>query len=241
MEKTIEAINGKALATALTVDDMGHVTRAGKPVKTHQDKGGHKFVAITFTDKTGRNIGVHQLVILAFKGVLTSRENGLAVHHINTNKYDNRLENLELTTVSMNSKKYFRQETMDLQDTIYNEEKIADGIVTLKHKGILYPKQAISITGDVYQWNKKVEKWQKQSRYVGNKACPSNVLVNVNGHGTSLGQLMAENFMITPKDKKFKIYQKDTGINDEFANDFSIRNLALVVKGKSVTKNKAVA
>lgn len=240
MEKTITEINNKTLKQALTVDDMGHITRAGQPVKTFEQSG-HLATYLKFTDGTSRNIYVHQLVILAFKGVLTSRKNGLAVHHINTNKFDNRLENLEVTTKGMNIKTYVRQETMDLQDTIYNEERIADGIVTLKHKGILYPKQAISITGDVYQWNKKVEKWQKQSRYVGNKKYPSNVSVNVNGHGTSLGQLMAENFMITPKDKKFKIYQKDTGINDEFANDFSIRNLALVVKGKSVTKNKTVA
>lgn len=240
MEKTIETINGKTLKQVIVADDMGHITRAGQPAKTFEQSG-HLATYLQFKDGTGRNIFVHQLVVLAFKGVLTSRENGLAVHHINTNKFDNRLENLEITTNGMNIKKYVRQETMDLQDTVYNEEKITDGIVTLKHKGILLPDYAISITGDVYKWNKKLEKWQIRTRYVGNKKYPSNVLVNILGHGTSLGQLMAENFMITPKDKKFKIYQKDTGINDEFANDFSIRNLALVVKGKSVTKNKTVA
>lgn len=240
MEKTITKINNKTLVTPLVVDDMGHITRAGQPVKTY-DRVNHLAVYLKFTDGTGRNIFVHQLVILAFKGVLTSRENGLAVHHINTNKYDNRLDNLELTTKGMNTKKYFRLETINLQDTIYNEEKITDGIVTLKHKGILLPDYAISITGDVYKWNKKVNKWQIRTRYVANKAYPSNVSVNILGHGTSLGQLMAENFMIIPKDKKFKVFQKDVGINDEFANDFSIRNLALVIKGKSVTKNKVVA
>ena len=240
MEKIITEINNKTLKQALTVDDMGHITRAGQPVKTFEQSG-HLAVYLTFTDGTNRNIYVHQLVILAFKGFLTSRENGTAVHHINTNKFDNRLENLALTTRGNNMKKYFHEETIKLQDTEYNEERIADGIVTLKHKGILYHKQAISITGQVYQWNKKVEKWQEQSRYVGNKQYPSNVTVNVNGHGTSLGKLMAENFMIEPTGKRYKVYQKDTGTNGEFTNDFSIRNLAMVINGKSAVLNKTVA
>jgi len=240
MEKTIETINNKTLKQALTVDDMGHVYKNGEPVKPY-NQCDHLAINITFTDGTNRNIYVHQLVMYAFKGVLTSHKNGTAVHHINTNKFDNRLENLALTTRGMNSKKYFHEETIKLQDTKYNEERIADGIVTLKHKGILYPKQAISITGQVYQWNKKAEKWQEQSRYVGNKQYPSNVTVNVNGHGTSLGKLMAENFMIEPTGKRYKVYQKDTGANGEFTNDFSIRNLAMVINGKSAVLNKTVA
>lgn len=240
MEKIITEINNKTLKQALTVDDMGHITRAGQPVKTFE-RANHLAVYLKFADGTDKILYVHQLVGLAFFGVLTSRENGLAVHHINTNKFDNRLENLALTTRGNNIKNYFHEETIKLQDTKYNEERIAEGLVTLKHKGILYPKQAISITGQVYQWNKKAEKWQEQSRYVGNKKYTSNALVNVNGHGTSLGQLMAENFMIEPTGKRYKVYQKDTGANGEFTNDFSIRNLVMVINGKSAVLNKTVA
>ena len=67
MEKIITEINNKTLKQALTVDDMGHITRAGQPVKTFEQSG-HLAVYLTFTDGTNRNIYVHQLVILAFKG-----------------------------------------------------------------------------------------------------------------------------------------------------------------------------
>lgn len=38
MEKTITEINNKTLKQVLVVDDMGHITRAGLPVKTFEQK-----------------------------------------------------------------------------------------------------------------------------------------------------------------------------------------------------------
>lgn len=236
MEKTITEINNKTLKQPLVVDGMGHITRAGLPVNTFE-KANHLAIHLRFTDGTSKDLYVHQLVGLAFFKVLTSRKNKTAIHHKNGNKFDNRLENLELTSLAGNVKNYWHKEAQTQSETVYDEEKIADGLVTLKHKGILIPDYSISITGQVFKWNKKVNKWQEIKRYVGNKKYPSNVLVSIHGHGVSLPQLMAQNFMKL-EDRKFKVHQIDRG--NGFENDFTIRNLRVAYSGDSVVK-KTVA
>ncbi|MFP7153297.1 HNH endonuclease [Weissella paramesenteroides] len=232
MEKTITEINNKTLKQVLVVDDMGHVFRNNEPVNTFE-KANHLAIHLRFTDDTSKDLYVHQLVGLAFFGVLTSRKNKTAIHHKNGNKFDNRVSNLELTTFGENIKNYWHIEAQTQSKTVYDEEKIADGLVTLKHKGILIPDYSISITGHVYKWNKKVNKWQEIKRYVGNKKYPSNVLVSIHGHGISLSQLMAQNFMKL-EDRKFKVHQIDRG--NGFENDFTIRNLRVAYSGDSVVK-----
>lgn len=232
MKKEIKAINNKELKQALVVDDMGHIYKNNELVKPFE-KANHLAIYLTFSDGTVKSLYVHQLVGLAFFGVLTSRKNKTAIHHKDGNKFNNRLENLELTTISDNLKKYWHKEAQTQSETVYDEEKIADGLVTLRHEGILIPDYSISITGQVYKWNKKVSKWQEVKRYLGNKKYPSNVLVSIHGHGVSLPQLMAQNFMKL-EDRKFKVHQIDRG--NGFENDFTIRNLRVAYSGDSVVK-----
>lgn len=68
-------------------------------LKPHIDKDGYKRVAL-YTSKDKRVwIGVHKLVALTFLG---GEHQGMVVNHINYDRADNRLENLEWVTPEQN-------------------------------------------------------------------------------------------------------------------------------------------
>lgn len=230
MEKTITTINGKTLKQALVVDDMGNIYKNGVLVKPTVQSN-HLSTNITFTDGVNKRFYIHQLVMYAFKGVMSSKKNNSAVHHVNGDKFDNRLINLKFTTVSDNLTTYLHSEAQGQSETIYDEARITDGVVTLKYKGILLPDYAINVAGQVMKFNKKTNQWKVLKQFIGNKKYPSNVVVNIQGHGVSLSQLMAENFMKIDKSRKFKVFQIDKG--NGFENDFYIYNLRIAYKGDS--------
>lgn len=230
MKKEIKAINNKELKQALVVTDMGEVYKNGALVKPYV-RANHLSTNITFTDGVNKSFYIHQLVMYAFKGVMSSKKNGTAVHHVNGDKFDNRLENLELTTVSDNLTTYLHSEAQGQSETVYDEARITDGVVTLRHRGILLPDYAINVAGQVMKFNKKTNQWKVLKQSVANKKYPSNIVVSIEGHGVSLSQLMAENFMKIDKSRKFKVFQIDKG--NGFENDFYIYNLRIAYKGDS--------
>jgi len=59
-------------------------------------------IAAIFKDKQKKQYGIHQLVAIAFLNHNTSDRN-IVVNHINFNKTDNRVENLEIVTARENS------------------------------------------------------------------------------------------------------------------------------------------
>lgn len=229
MIKTLNEINGNKLKITIEVTDDGEVYKNGKLV-TPFVISHHLATSVAFVDGTRRNMYVHQLVMYAFTGKLSNKAEGTAIHHINSRKFDNRLVNLELTTTGNNVTKYVHNEAQNQSTTVYDEARITDGVVTLKHKGLLLADYAINIAGEVLKWDKSLNQWKIQNQYIGNNRYPSNVLVNVNGHGVSLSQLMAENFMIL-ENRKFKVFQVDKG--NGFENDFHIYNLRVACSGDS--------
>lgn len=87
------------------VSDYGHVTsnRDGRVLKPLDNGNGYLGVALFPADGSGGNSGhriyIHQLVLRAFVGPCPEGHN---VNHINGDKGDNRLANLEYVTYSEN-------------------------------------------------------------------------------------------------------------------------------------------
>lgn len=76
-----------------------------KILKPAVGRDGYLKVRLTHCNKTLHSLFIHRLVLIAFKGYDKER---LFVNHINGNKQDNRLENLEWVTPSENMKHAYR-------------------------------------------------------------------------------------------------------------------------------------
>ena len=70
--------------------------RKGRILKQTVNRYGYLYVSLSDNSKH-RNVSVHRIVMSAFKG-----DSPLTVNHINENKLDNRLENLEYMTAKEN-------------------------------------------------------------------------------------------------------------------------------------------
>lgn len=95
------------------VSDLGNVrsldynhTGEVKAMKPESTKQGYLRVALSKNGKTKR-FSVHTLVITTFRGPIPP---GMQVNHINENKKDNRLVNLEIVTAKQNSNHGTRNE-----------------------------------------------------------------------------------------------------------------------------------
>lgn len=78
----------------VVVDDMGHVFHNNKELKQVIDsRSGYLTISIR-----GNHRYVHRLVASAFIQPLKIGDRSIQVHHINKNKLDNRLENLQIMT-----------------------------------------------------------------------------------------------------------------------------------------------
>lgn len=208
------------------VVDQGEYNDVLEP--TISNTNGYQSVLLPLADGTKKRLYVHQIVLWAGTGILTDRSNGQAVHHINGIKNDNRLVNLKMVTRAENTRHYVHQETLEQSNVAYDEEKIAEGRVSLRIGHEIYPDYAINIEGVVFKLHRG--EWIELKRYVANKAYKSNVTVNVHGKAYSVGQLMAQNFMKVDKNKRYKVYQRD--MDPEFGQNFYIRNLYTIKIGR---------
>lgn len=95
-EKKMEVVRYKE---KYLVSDKGDVYKENKKYtrkkKQQTDKYGYKVTTIN-----GKQEKVHRIVMKAFKG-----KSALTVDHLNMNKQDNRLENLEYVTAGENAKR----------------------------------------------------------------------------------------------------------------------------------------
>ncbi len=77
-----------------------------KIIQTHDNAKGY-ITAQIMMDRKRFGIGVHRLVAMAFLGNVE----GMEVDHLNADKKDNRVENLEIVTRAENMRRYHSSET----------------------------------------------------------------------------------------------------------------------------------
>lgn len=89
------------------VSDMGRVRNASTLRVLHQflNRKGYPEINYVISQTAHRHIAVHRLVMLTFVGSLPE---GHGVDHINCDKTDNRLVNLEYVTTGENSRRWHR-------------------------------------------------------------------------------------------------------------------------------------
>jgi hypothetical protein len=96
----------------VTVDSSGEIISivSGKPLKHHKDKYGYQRVYITSLKGSRSGYFVHRLIALAF---IPNPENKRCVNHIDGNKSNHSLDNLEGCTHKENSVHARRTGLMD--------------------------------------------------------------------------------------------------------------------------------
>ena len=91
----------------------------GKQLKGTRDKDGYLYVNLRF-EGVSRNERIHRLVLEHFVGI-----SDLVVDHLNGNKEDNRLQNLEYVTSQENTRRYhiFKKGSKDLVGVNFNKSQ----------------------------------------------------------------------------------------------------------------------
>ena len=129
------------------IDSRGY-NKTGKMLKGRNDGRGYLKVAL-YTDGKPKNLRIHRLVVMAFLGDI---KEGYEVNHIDLNKQNNKLNNLELLTPTENMKHSHKN-----QDIKYNANSLSDWDVVCirsfwKHKPSCYTMQMVA---DYYNVSKR--------------------------------------------------------------------------------------
>lgn len=191
------------LQTPLRVFDNGFITDQSGNEKIQQTVArGYKNVSLTYTGRVYKNTGIHRLVLFGFKQEWSSREDKTTVHHINTVTNDNHISNLKLISNSDNVLRFFRgaDNQSEIANQEYLDERIAQQVVPMVHKGEVVKGYSIDAFGHVYHENKQ-GKLVEVSLSVANPKYPTNKNVKFNGTSASIHGLMAENFLKVPSGK----------------------------------------
>ena len=89
------------------VSNLGRVKSFNKSkeifLKTANNKG--YLQVVLYENKKAKTIQVHRLVAITFLNHVSDISSGIVIDHINNNRQDNRLENLQLVTVRLNNSK----------------------------------------------------------------------------------------------------------------------------------------
>lgn len=114
------------------VSNFGRVRslyRKEKILKSAKDKDGYLIVGL-YKNGKGKTYMVHRLVWEAFRGSIPK---GMQVNHINENKTDNRLENLELVTPKENCNWGMRNKKIGNANSIPVLQFSKDGKFIMEH------------------------------------------------------------------------------------------------------------
>lgn len=91
-------------------------------ISAYTDRYGYKACTL-FNNKIKKNRTIHSLVLEAF---LRERKNGEQVNHINGNKEDNSLENLEYCTASENLKHAYKNGLKSARGSKNSQSKLSE-------------------------------------------------------------------------------------------------------------------
>jgi len=101
--------NVKSLSRTITKGNITYVTK-DKLLKQSIDTVGYPYVNLSDYKKQ-KTFRIHQLVAIAFLSHIPNKYNGLLIDHIDGNKLNNNLNNLQLVTNRINSSKDRKNKT----------------------------------------------------------------------------------------------------------------------------------
>ena len=189
------------LQTPLRVFDNGFITDQSGNKKLQQTVArGYKQVSLTYTGRVYKNTGVHRLVLFSFKQEWSTRGDKTVVHHLDGNKGNNNINNLQLDDNRNNVLRFWdgRENAGFIASKQYQSDRIAKGRVPMMHKCKLVPGYEIDTKGYVYHVNKVTGAVNVVTPSIANKKYPTNKNIKFNGTSASIHGLVAENFTIVP-------------------------------------------
>ena len=189
------------LQTPLRVFDNGFITDQSGNKKLQQTlERGYKQVSLTYTGRIYKNTGVHRLVLFSFKQEWSNKEDETVVHHLDGNKSNNNINNLQLDDNRNNVLRFWdgRENAEYIANKQYQSDRIVKGRVPMMHKGKLIPGYEIDTKGHVYHVNKVTGAVNVITPSVANKKYPTNKNIKFDGTSASIHGLVAENFTIVP-------------------------------------------
>ena len=189
------------LQTPLRVFDNGFITDQSGNKKLQQTlERGYKQVSLTYTCRIYKNTGVHRLVLFSFKQEWSNKEDETVVHHLDGNKGNNNINNLQLDDNRNNVLRFWdgRENAVFVANKQYQSDRIEKGRVPMMHKGIEVSGYEIDTKGYVYRVNKVTGAVNMVTPSIANKKYPTNKNIKFNGTSASIHGLVAENFTIVP-------------------------------------------
>ena len=116
--KDITGYEGYQASNLGNVKSLKRKSSTGKQVKERVLKSGlngvigNQYLAVNlYKNGKSKSVRIHQLVCMAFLNHVPNGYKGLIVDHINNDKLDNRLSNLQLVTARLNSSKDRKNKT----------------------------------------------------------------------------------------------------------------------------------